>query len=564
MLIKEICDKELEMMNTYRRANAYSRNTDRQNEKPMSYVLRYWNSEKETLFKLLGNKLMYEEEVSFETPKDKMITDMGQLAWNHSFAELVREYIDNNSFEYSARYRFRNLFDSEYLVDNKYKGDSIKAVFNGKTIQLQHGAKPLRILAKIAVALGEEKLFEDFRLKHSQILNVKKTSGKLVLSIHPLDYMTMSDNNSGWTSCMSWREKGCYRRGTVEMMNSPCAIVAYVKADKDMYLGGSCFWNNKKWRNLCLVTPEFITSVKAYPYASDYLTSKAVEILVKLAKENLNWDFEDKIVPYDADDIFIVEEDGMEKRYYFNFETDAMYNDFESVSESQIAIAKGLTPNTYWLNYSGEANCMCCGDLHDFYYDEDSDNESVLTCDYCEPTIECEHCGLRMLERDDLIEVDGIFICEDCYDNETATAADDEETHLIDNMYQVYLAPREALDPDVSYNWNYIWLTRVDNKTIEEFTTGKLHRLYRGWRSIDYITMSEMTKKAAEYFDIYSKRDFINYYQTYSLTVDQSWEKRRAEREGREWLVDKPDDWDEILFNANQLAEDFFFQEDDE
>lgn len=562
MLIKEIRNNEMEMMNMYRRTHAYSINTDRRNESSMPYVLRYWNDAKETLFKLLGNKLMYEEDILFETPKDKMIKDMGELVWSHKFTELVREYINDNYFEYSARCRFRSLFDSEYLVNNKYKGDPAKEVFNGKTIQLQHGAKPLRILAKIAAALGEEKLFEDFRLKHSQILNVKKTSGKLVLSIHPLDYMTMSDNASGWTSCMSWEERGCYRRGTVEMMNSPCAVVAYVKSDKDMRLGGNFYWNNKKWRNLCLVTPEFITSVKAYPYASDELTSKAIEILVKLAKENLNWEFEDKIIPYDADDIFIIEEDGVEKRYYFNFETDVMYNDFESVSESQIAIAKGLTPDTYWLNYSGEANCMCCGDLHDFYYDEDYDNESILTCDYCEPVIECEYCGSRVHDGDSLIEVDGALICEDCYDNETATAADDEEIHLINNMYQMYLAPKEDLDLDVSYNWNYIWLNRVDDKTIKEFTTGQLHKLRRGWRTINYITMDEMTKKAVESFEIYSKKDFIDYYQNCSLTNDQSWEKVKASREGRNWLVNKPDDWDEIVFNANLLAEKFFSQED--
>ena len=90
--------------------------------------------------------------------------------------------------------------------------------------------------------------FEDFRIKHSRILSEKEFIGRLSLSIHPLDFMTMSDNDSDWSSCMSWRTCGSYRRGTVEMMNSPCVVVAYLSASKPMVLDrGSHFkWNIKK------------------------------------------------------------------------------------------------------------------------------------------------------------------------------------------------------------------------------------------------------------------------------------------------------------------------------
>ena len=45
----------------------------------MDYVLRFWNEEKVNLFKLLGNKLMHSESVSFEAPKSKT---SGRYAWN--------------------------------------------------------------------------------------------------------------------------------------------------------------------------------------------------------------------------------------------------------------------------------------------------------------------------------------------------------------------------------------------------------------------------------------------------------------------------------------------------
>ena len=69
--------------------------------------------------------------------------------------------------------------------------------------------------------------WEEIRLAHSQIFNTNKMTGTLCLSIHPLDYATASDNDNGWSSCMSWRDDGCYRMGTVEMMNSPMVICAY-------------------------------------------------------------------------------------------------------------------------------------------------------------------------------------------------------------------------------------------------------------------------------------------------------------------------------------------------
>ena len=76
----------------------------------------------------------------------------------------------------------------------------------------------MRVLSKIATAYNLPG-FEDFRIAQSLVTNQANLKGYITLSIHPLDYMTMSDNNCGWDSCMSWQEEGCYRQGTVEMMN---------------------------------------------------------------------------------------------------------------------------------------------------------------------------------------------------------------------------------------------------------------------------------------------------------------------------------------------------------
>ena len=38
---------------------------------------------------------------------------------------------------------------------------------------------------------------------------------------------------------MSWADYGCYRQGTVEMMNSPLMVVAYLTAEEPMHMPGT-------------------------------------------------------------------------------------------------------------------------------------------------------------------------------------------------------------------------------------------------------------------------------------------------------------------------------------
>ena len=94
-----------------------------------------------------------------------------------------------------------------------------------------------------------EAIFEQMRIKHSQILNKKRLKGTLCLSIHPLDYITISDNNCDWDSCMTWTGDDCpgeYRLGTLEMMNSPSVVVAYLDSKEPYHpLDDGRAWSNK-------------------------------------------------------------------------------------------------------------------------------------------------------------------------------------------------------------------------------------------------------------------------------------------------------------------------------
>ena len=112
----------------------------------------------------------------------------------------------------------------------------------------------------------------------------------------------MSDNNSNWQSCMNWQEEGCYRIGTVEMMNSNNVLCCYIEQGKtNWYFGGhqtaedgsidAYIWNDKKWRILTYITKDIIMSGKSYPYNNDDYSKKIITEVRDLALKNLGWTY---------------------------------------------------------------------------------------------------------------------------------------------------------------------------------------------------------------------------------------------------------------------------------
>ena len=121
--------------------------------------------------------------------------------------------------EEKIRNKLRSFIDSIFSEHNFINGTldidcckKITITANGKKYQFQNGEKIWKTLKKLHQIFPDavtDKEFEDARILYSTWLNDKK-KGYLTISIHPLDFMTMSDNASKWKSCMSWKDQGCY------------------------------------------------------------------------------------------------------------------------------------------------------------------------------------------------------------------------------------------------------------------------------------------------------------------------------------------------------------------
>ena len=135
----------------------------------------------------------------------------------------------------------------------------------------------------------------------------------------------MSDNDCGWHTCMSWFHDGEFRLGTIEMMNSPYVVVTYLTAKEDMILTEDFYWNNKKWRELFIVTDKVISEIKSYPYVNRALTKYALNWLKDLAENYYDFSSSKITEIKDGDEIV----SGSDFSCDIYFDTDRMYNDIK-------------------------------------------------------------------------------------------------------------------------------------------------------------------------------------------------------------------------------------------
>lgn len=425
---------------------------------PVEDILRYWNGAKSGfLSSVMGNQLILERRVNIQTPESiiwERIEDMIYPDNGNKRIEFLRNYYKwaDKTFDYEIYDLVSQIPDIACLSKNSYLYDSFEIPVPGRhPIQVNKGCKVMKVLGKIAQTFNIEG-FEDFRLKHSMILNQQRFQGTLCLSIHPLDYMTMSDNDCDWDSCMSWMKPGEYREGTVEMMNSPYVIVAYLRAEKDMYLFPDCRddkveWNNKRWRELFVVSPDVITGIRGYPYCDDILENEIFKWLLELVRMNCSWVHYDEPIKFSPGEFFNYRDNKICVGFSFNI----MYNDFGYDHTGYFVptvLDKLSTHGYYNINLSGENVCMECGEL---YLDWENWDTQSLVCPRCTGEVKCAQCG-TFLSEEEAIWVGDDPVCDYCADNYVRECARCGDLNFIENTTPVYLSQEGELLRDSPFH----------------------------------------------------------------------------------------------------------------
>lgn len=438
-LLDKITMDEWKMIDIYRQDyvdTAYATTT----MAPSKQVLQIWSDSKQNLYKLLGNSLIISDEFNYSKSEEIMESELENLfegwgicgreertgkqfwqaiwAWWDSSFPINEYYIAFDpepnekrlsEEEHNRNTKIRNgiarLLQLNSIANNKFTGESFSITLpNGKEFKINSGCKVMKTLAKIADAFNLPG-FEDFRICQSYVTNTKMIKSNLTLSIHPLDYMTMSDNECGWHSCMSWADEGCYRQGTVEMMNSPYVVIAYISDKNNMSINGDGEWNNKRWRQLFIVNKDVIFSIKSYPYSDNNITECVMNWLKTLAEQNMGWSYgQETPIHWTYDDQLIAGD----QLFKISFHTNLMYNDVGSISYHHMYYNNTkVMPKDYIIEYSGDSQCMWCGGTEDL-------REDSLACDSCSGISICSDCGERIY-KDEIYYIGNDKYCESCY-----------------------------------------------------------------------------------------------------------------------------------------------------
>ena len=490
----------------------------------LHYVLEPWAQAKgmSVLGPMFQDSLIVSEPIQYHTPESEIYDMLDHDYRVHEFEAEFRSWQRRMEPSFIEKYGRDEWFEVEnamweltshrVLVRNSYDGDTVKVpTGEGHDIVIAKGCKPVKMLGKINAAFQISEKFEAYRIAVSLALNTKVIKGNLCVSIHPMDFMTMSDNDCDWDSCMSWRNCGSYRQGTVEMMNSPCVVVAYLAASEPMRIFDQ-EWSNKKWRSLYIVHPDFIGNIKGYPYQIPEIDKIVIEKLKDMMVRAGFGAQYGKIVEYDYphfnDDVEL------------SFHTGYMYNDFGSINHFGCVRTDDQATTRISIEYSGQAECMWCGNS----YSEESDEG--LACSYCYEETRCDCCGDRYHETSLIETGDGEWVCENCLCEYYSKSFDNDEYYRTENMCRVHIVPdkfKEAiecgdLDPskfdwDVPYILDHICgdLSPSDNWGIDSFSRrflregGEIHFGKRdGWygsRYNAYIFFSDLRADWQQDFD---------------------------------------------------------------
>lgn len=175
-------------------------------------------------------------------------------------------------YEFDALTEFLEAQSDGFLTNQVTNDYSIYDIF------LNKGRKISRC---IKYFIKDEEKVREIQDLYSTYIQKRKIRGELCISIHPLDFLSSSENTYKWRSCHAL--DGEYKGGNLSYMIDPTTIVCYIKGQDGVKLPRfpeSVPWNDKKWRMLIHIDPKdagFVAFGRPYPFASDDLRNLIYE-----------------------------------------------------------------------------------------------------------------------------------------------------------------------------------------------------------------------------------------------------------------------------------------------
>lgn len=309
-------------------------------------------------------------------------------------------------------------------------------MFARQGIKTQIGEKMSRAFGKLFrkwgvtnwIDITGKNMYEYHFAKLADALNPLSITRHTVLSVHPCDYLLMS-NGTGWRSCHNI-DDGCYCAGTWGYMLDDLSMIFYTvdasfdNCDKNIYTA------KKIMRQMFFYKQGLLHQSRLYPQDSDgdKITNdtfrSAVQEVIAFCEDEPNfW----RLITGDAGREYCRTACGAlqypDYEYeYCNLSTTSLLKAFGDNIPDKIYIgAPPVCPATGKEYDDEEAmgdmiRCFKCGRWevtnfcyrlpNDDYICEDCYNEHYVTCECCEEICDIDNCYKT---------ADGNYVCENCY-----------------------------------------------------------------------------------------------------------------------------------------------------
>lgn len=232
-----------------------------------------WESNKSHLFKLFGNKIKITQELGEQNICTPSMVD-----------NIRKEFLDKhgNKFNILIRILIQNL-SYEEILENRLQQDIYML-----DVKLRKGWRITKCFSELESNKRELQIQQDI---YSIFLQSLKIKGRLVLSIDPLDFITMSVSKSGWSSCH--HPNNCYGIGGLAYMNDGASVIAYVETDDPMinYVIDTetqekitIKMPNKIWRQIITINEDhsYALQLKQYPNNNKVFSQEVTKIMENL------------------------------------------------------------------------------------------------------------------------------------------------------------------------------------------------------------------------------------------------------------------------------------------
>ena len=302
----------------------------------------------------------------------------------------------------------------------------------------------------------------------------------LVLSINPLDFLTMSCGTS-WDSCMY--PNGEYSTGTLPYATGKDTVIGFLVNTKDYEVEiERSNWSNKIWRQIMYITDDnFIISQNPYPGDKPKF-SVALSAYINEAL-GLNLEITKKASSENAD-----------KLYVRNIGISTGYIDLEHGRYlPYIFGAKTGEENYIKVCAQSVVYCLDCGE-----FKEDFEmSESCGVCESCGDNydLSCDYCGQGFYDHEnEYAWVNGGIICEHCL----------EENYSYSSYHSDYILDGNAVEVK-TINKKMNGGFYIDTDVVEEYALDKVAILVRDIENIphplplyldldDYIFLDDLEK----------------------------------------------------------------------